>query len=207
MSPFQRNDERGKEIPSPSLFALLFANRKLLLVAPKQTADVGSVTPYDKSTEEYGRNNGKNGQGRLTYEYDIKAYAYGEERCYGDRTERNVSGNKQNDKEQAEKRVHILQGYVTALDNIDEVIKLIRASASIPEAKQALIDRFELSEVQSQAIVEMPLGRLSGMERDKVTNELSDKLAFIEKMNAILGDENLVKDIIKEELTVIKKEA
>ncbi len=108
------------------------------------------------------------------------------------------------DKEQAEKRVHILQGYVTALDNIDEVIKLIRASASIPEAKQALIDRFELSELQSQAIVEMPLGRLSGMERDKVTNELTDKLAFIEKMNAILADENLVKEIIKEELTVIK---
>lgn len=108
------------------------------------------------------------------------------------------------DKEQAEKRVHILQGYVTALDNIDEVIKLIRASASIPEAKQALMERFGLSEVQSQAIVEMPLGRLSGMERDKVTNELSDKLTFIEKMNAILGDENLVKDIIKEELTVIR---
>lgn len=108
------------------------------------------------------------------------------------------------DKDQAEKRVHILQGYVTALDNIDEVIKLIRASASIPEAKQALMERFDLSELQSQAIVEMPLGRLSGMERDKVTNELSEKLAFIEKMNAILNDENLVKEIIKEELTVIK---
>ena len=108
------------------------------------------------------------------------------------------------DKEQAEKRVHILQGYMTALDNIDEVIKLIRASSSIPDAKQALMERFELSEVQSQAIVEMPLGRLSGMERDKVANELADKLSFIEKMNAILGDENLVKDIIKDELTVIK---
>lgn len=108
------------------------------------------------------------------------------------------------DKEQAEKRVHILKGYMIALDNIDEVIKLIRASASIPDAKSALIERFELTEVQSQAIVEMPLGRLSGLERDKIASELNEKLEFIKKMENILANENLIKDIIKEELTVIK---
>lgn len=109
------------------------------------------------------------------------------------------------DKAQAEKRIHILQGYMIALNNIDEVIAIIKKSASVPDAKTALMDRFGLSEIQSQAIVEMPLGRLSGLERDKISNELADKLAFVKHMDEILADENLIKDIIKTELLEIKE--
>ncbi len=108
------------------------------------------------------------------------------------------------DRDQALKRVHILEGYIIALNNIDEVIKIIRASASIPDAKAALCENFGLSELQAQAIVEMPLGRLSGLERDKIANELTEKQAFIKHCEEILGDENLIKQIIKDEMLAIK---
>lgn len=108
------------------------------------------------------------------------------------------------DLEKAEKRVHILEGLKIALDHIDEVIKLIRASKSDDEAKQGLMEKFGLSEIQSEAILEMKLRRLTGLERDKIEEELKDLLALIEELRSILASEEKVLNIIKEELLEIK---
>ena len=108
------------------------------------------------------------------------------------------------DLNKARERAHILEGYKTVIDNIDEVIKIIRASASIAGAKEALMDRFSLSEVQATAIVQMQLGRLSGMEREKIENEYNDLCVKISEYEAILADESKVLDIIKEDLIDIK---
>ena len=103
-----------------------------------------------------------------------------------------------------EKRVHILEGLKIALDNIDAVIKLIRAAKTDEEAKAGLMSQFGLSEIQADAILEMKLRRLTGLERDKVENELNELLARIEELKAILASEEKVLAIIKEELTEIK---
>ena len=102
----------------------------------------------------------------------------------------------------AEERAHILEGYRIALDNIDEIIAIIRAAYD--DAKERLIDRFGLSERQAVAILDMQLRRLSGLEREKIDAEYHELLKTIERLKAILGDMNLVYEIIKEELIAIK---
>ena len=108
------------------------------------------------------------------------------------------------DLDKAEKRVHILEGLKIALDHIDAVIKLIRASASDEEAKQGLMNNFNLSDVQAEAILEMRLRRLTGLERDKIEEELNELLKLIEELRGILASEEKVLNIIKEELLEIK---
>ena len=108
------------------------------------------------------------------------------------------------DLDKAEKRVHILEGLKIALDHIDEVIKLIRGSKSDEEAKQGLMDKFGLSEAQSEAILEMKLRRLTGLERDKIEDELKELLSLIDELRSILASEEKVLKIIKDELLEIK---
>ncbi len=109
------------------------------------------------------------------------------------------------DLDKALREMHILEGYKTAIDNIDEVIKIIKSSASIPEAKEALINRFALSDAQAQAIVEMTLGKLSGLERQKVEDRIAKLEVTVEELRAILADEGKVREILKGELEEIKK--
>mgnify|MGYP001623717722 FL=1 len=109
------------------------------------------------------------------------------------------------DLDKAEKRVHILEGLKIALDHIDAVIKLIRASESDEEAKQGLMNNFNLSDVQAEAILEMRLRRLTGLERDKIEEELNELLKLIEELRSILASEEKVLNIIKEELLEIKE--
>ena len=104
----------------------------------------------------------------------------------------------------AEERVHILNGYKIALENIDDVVKIIRNSQSDEIAKQTLMDRFGLTEIQTEAILEMRLRRLTGLEKEKILNELDELLKKIAEYKAILADDQLVLNIIKEELTEIK---
>ncbi|HAB65816.1 MAG TPA: DNA gyrase subunit A [Firmicutes bacterium] len=106
--------------------------------------------------------------------------------------------------DKAEKRAHILEGLKIALDNIDEVVKLIRASKSDQEAQTGLMNRFGLTEVQAQAILEMRLRRLTGLERDKIEEELAELLKEIEELRSILASEEKVLNIIKDEMTEIK---
>jgi len=106
---------------------------------------------------------------------------------------------------QAEKRAHILEGLLIALDNIDEVISLIRASKTVDEARQALMDRFELSEEQARAIVDMRLRALTGLERDKIKAEHEELMKLIEYLKTILADEVLQMQIIKDELLEVKE--
>ena len=109
------------------------------------------------------------------------------------------------DLEKAEERAHILQGYIVALDNIDEVITIIRSSQTDKEAAARLTERFGLSEKQTDAILEMRLRRLTGLERSKIEEELADLLEKIDYYKRVLEDETLVRQIIKEELLEIKK--
>lgn len=104
----------------------------------------------------------------------------------------------------AEARAHILEGFVIALDNIDEVIRIIRASKTDAEAKETLCSKFALSEKQSEAILEMKLRRLTGLEREKIESELKELKERIAYYKQVLSDELLVRKIIKEELTEIK---
>ena len=103
-----------------------------------------------------------------------------------------------------EARAHILEGLKIALDHIDAIIQLIRGSKSDEEAMKGLMSKYNLSEKQSQAILEMKLRRLTGLERDKIENELKDLLAEIEELKAILASEEKVLAIIKDEMTEIK---
>jgi len=105
----------------------------------------------------------------------------------------------------AEARAHILEGLIIASDNIDEVIKLIRASANADEAREALIKRFELSEIQSKAIVEMRLRQLTGLEQDKLRGEYEEIMKLIEDLKEILADESRRMTIIKNELLEVKE--
>ena len=103
-----------------------------------------------------------------------------------------------------EKRVHILEGYKIAQDNIDEVIKIIKAAKTDVEAKEKLIERFSLSDIQTDAILELKLRRLTGLERDKIESELDFLLKEIAELKSILASEQKVLDIIKKELLEIK---
>ncbi|MBQ7365147.1 MAG: DNA topoisomerase 4 subunit A, partial [Clostridia bacterium] len=101
--------------------------------------------------------------------------------------------------------MHIYEGYQIALDNIDEIIAIIKASESIPAARTALMERFMLTEVQAQAIVEMTLGKLSGLERSKIEDRLARLRETVEELRGILADESKIRDIIKNDLIAIKE--
>jgi len=105
---------------------------------------------------------------------------------------------------QAEARAHILEGYLIALDNLDEVIALIRAAADTDEARNGLIERFELSELQAQAILDLRLRALTGLERKRVEDEYKDLKERIAELRSILGDEARIDAVIREELLEIK---
>ena len=107
------------------------------------------------------------------------------------------------DLNKAEERDHILQGLLKALDHIDEVIRIIRASASTAEAKLNLIERFEFTDIQAQAIVDMRLRALTGLEREKLENEHRELMAKIKELKAILADEKLLLGVIRTEIQVI----
>ncbi len=107
------------------------------------------------------------------------------------------------DLNKAEERDHILQGLLIALDNIDEVIQIIRSSANTNEAKTRLMERFGLTDVQSQAIVDMRLRALTGLEREKLENEHKELVARIAELRAILADEKLLLGVIKKEISEI----
>jgi DNA gyrase subunit A len=125
--------------------------------------------------------------------------------CFVDHRHEVVIRRAQFELKKAEERAHILEGLIIASDNIDEVITLIRASASPDEAKDKLMQRFNLSEIQAKAIVEMRLRQLTGLEQDKLRAEYDEIKALIEKLNALLANENLRMELIKEELLEIKQ--
>ncbi len=105
---------------------------------------------------------------------------------------------------QAEKRAHVLEGLLIAIDNLDAVIKLIRASATVDVAKSGLMSEFKLSDIQAKAILEMRLQKLTGLERDKIKAEYEELMKTIEYLKSILGDKTLRMAIIKDELIEIK---
>ena len=105
----------------------------------------------------------------------------------------------------AEKRVHILEGLKIALDNIDEIIQLIKAARSDDVARDGLMERFGLSEIQANAILEMKLRRLTGLEREKIESELAELLKLIQELRSILESNEKILNVIKEELLEIKK--
>jgi len=109
------------------------------------------------------------------------------------------------DLDKAEARAHILEGLIIALDNIDAVIKLIRSSKTVPIAREGLIENFSLSEKQAQAILDMRLQRLTGLEREKIEEEYKELIELIKKLKEILASDQLILNIIKEELQEIKK--
>ena len=105
----------------------------------------------------------------------------------------------------AEARAHVLQGYLTALDNLDAVISLIRASADPDAARTGLMETFDLSEIQAQAILDLRLQRLTGLERKRIEDEYADLMERISELRAILGDEARINGLIREELLEIKQ--
>ena len=115
-----------------------------------------------------------------------------------------ITNRTQFDLDKALREMHVLEGYKIAIDNIDEVIKTIKGSASIPDAKEKLMELFGLTEVQAQAIVEMTLGKLSGLERQKVEDRLLKLEDTVEELRSVLADEGKLLGILKEELSEIK---
>ena len=109
------------------------------------------------------------------------------------------------DLNKAEERAHILEGLLKALDHIDEVIRIIRGSANVAEAKRVLMERFELTDPQAQAIVDMRLRALTGLEREKLENEYKELETKIAELRAILADENKLLSVIKKEILVISE--
>ncbi|MCQ2354533.1 MAG: DNA gyrase subunit A [Clostridia bacterium] len=116
-----------------------------------------------------------------------------------------VTRRTQFDLERALARAHILEGYQIAIDNIDEIVTLMKTSPSIPESKNRLMERYGLDDIQAQAIVDMTLGRLTGLERDKIIEELKKLNDLIEDLRAILADIGRIKQIIKDEMLEIKR--
>ncbi|WQV34905.1 DNA topoisomerase (ATP-hydrolyzing) subunit A [Helicobacter pylori] len=108
--------------------------------------------------------------------------------------------------EKAKARAHILEGYLIALDNIDEIVRLIKTSPSPEAAKNALMERFNLNEIQSKAILEMRLQRLTGLERDKIKEEYQNLLELIDDLNGILKSEDRLNEVVKTELLEIKEQ-
>ena len=124
--------------------------------------------------------------------------------CYLDHQKEVVTRRTQFDLNKALERDHILQGLLIALDHIDEVIRIIRSSENVPVAKQTLMDRFDLTEIQANAIVEMKLRTLTGLEREKLENEHKELLARIEYLRGILADEKVLLGVIKDEILAIR---
>ncbi len=108
--------------------------------------------------------------------------------------------------EKAKARAYILEGYLIALDNIDEIVRLIKTSPSPETAKNALMERFSLSEIQSKAILEMRLQRLTGLERDKIKEEYQNLLELIDDLNGILKSEDRLNEVVKTELLEVKEQ-
>ncbi len=108
--------------------------------------------------------------------------------------------------EKAKARAHILEGYLIALDNIDEIVRLIKTSQSPEAAKNALMERFTLSEIQSKAILEMRLQRLTGLERDKIKEEYQNLLELISDLNGILKSEDRLNEVVKTEFLEVKEQ-
>ncbi|NHA61771.1 DNA topoisomerase (ATP-hydrolyzing) subunit A [Helicobacter pylori] len=108
--------------------------------------------------------------------------------------------------EKAKARAHILEGYLIALDNIDEIVRLIKTSQSPEAAKNTLMERFSLSEIQSKAILEMRLQRLTGLERDKIKEEYQNLLELIDDLNGILKSEDRLNEVVKTELLEVKEQ-
>src|SRR5213076_1007210 len=106
---------------------------------------------------------------------------------------------------QAERRAHILEGYLKALDNLDAVIRLIRAAADTDSARTGLMEQFELSEIQAQAILDLRLARLTGLARKEIEQEHGDLQERIAELRAILGDRVRIDALIKEELLELKQ--
>ena len=124
--------------------------------------------------------------------------------CYLDHQKEVVTRRTQYELNKAKERAHILEGLLKALDFIDEVINIIRSSKTVQEAKERLIERFEFSDVQAQAIVDMRLRALPGLEREKLLNEYNELQAKIAEYELILADENRLLGVIKEEITLIR---
>ena len=116
-----------------------------------------------------------------------------------------VTRRTQFDLRKAEARFHILEGLKIALDQLDAVIKLIRGSKTVPEAREGLITQFSLSQVQAQAILDMQLQRLTGLERQKILDEMAELLKTIERLRSILGSEKLLMQIIVDELKLVRQ--
>ena len=108
------------------------------------------------------------------------------------------------DLDKAEARAHILEGYKIVNDNIDEIVNLIRSTASIPDAKEKLMAGYGLSEIQAQAVVEMTLGKLTGLERQKIEDELDKLHTLITELRGILADQHKINEIIKNEMLAIR---
>lgn len=108
------------------------------------------------------------------------------------------------DMAEAERRAHILEGFIKASDIIDEIVHLIRASATVDEARSGLVSQFQFSELQAQAIVEMRLRQLTNLEHQKLVDEYNEKLQFIARCREILGDHNVLMQVIKNELIEIR---
>ena len=124
--------------------------------------------------------------------------------CYLDHQKEVVTRRTKFDLDKALARDHIVQGLLIALDHIDEVIQIIRSSETVPIAKQTLMDRFDLTDIQADAIVEMKLRALTGLEREKLENEHRDLLARIEYLRGILADEKVLLGVIKDEILAIR---
>ena len=124
--------------------------------------------------------------------------------CYIEHQENVITRRTQFELDKALARAHIFEGYKIALDNIDEIVQIMKTSKSIPESKATLMERFGLSDIQAQAIVDMTLGKLTGMERQKIEEELLRLHKLIEELRAILADINKIKEIVKKEMTEIK---
>jgi DNA gyrase subunit A len=110
------------------------------------------------------------------------------------------------DLERARDRAHILEGYLTALENLDEVIALIRKSRAVENAREGLQKRFKLSEIQAQAILDMPLRRLAALERKKIEDEFKEKRELIRYLEKLLNDPKLMRTVIKDELVLIREQ-
>ncbi len=108
------------------------------------------------------------------------------------------------DLEKAEKELHIFEGYRIAINNIDKIIELIKSSENVPAARESLMRGFSLTEPQAQAIVDMTLGKLSGLERQKIDDRISKLSSIIEELNSVLSDEGKIKEILKNELIETK---
>ncbi|MCR5193000.1 MAG: DNA gyrase subunit A [Bacteroidales bacterium] len=125
-------------------------------------------------------------------------------RCFVEHREDVVTRRTRFELAEAEKRAHILQGLLKAIDIMDDIIALIRRSATVEEARQGLIDNWGFSDLQARAIVEMRLRQLTGLERKRLQDEYDEKMRFIERCKEILGDHNVLMDVIKQELIELR---